>query len=102
MRGHVAQHDADPSLRKAEEGVEVAPHRGHRDAAHRDPRLALEHGRLGHEPELQVVREGELVLEPLLLPLPRGETGVLDGGADLVGDRGHQLPVARGKAIRIQ
>ena len=66
VRGHVAQHDADPAAAQTAEGVEVAAHRVRRIAARRHLGVALEHGRRGQQLELEIVRQLELSPQPLL------------------------------------
>ena len=48
------------------------------------------------------MRQLQLAAEPLLLEVALDQPGVLDRGADLVGDGGHQLPVAQGEAVAAQ
>ena len=95
MRRHVAQHDADPAAAEPGEGVEVAAHRVGREAARRHLGVALQHAGRREQLELEVVRQLELVAEPLLAAVALHQPGVLHRRADLVGDRGHQLPVAQ-------
>ena len=81
------------------EGVEVTADRVGRKAPGRDLGVSLKHGRRRQQFELEIVRQLQLSLQPLLLQVSIHQPGVLDGGADLVGHRTHQLPVVQGKPI---
>ena len=97
--------DTSPSITptlpaaQAAEGVEVAAHRVGRQASRGDLGVALEHRGRRQELELEIVGQLELPLQPLLLRVALHQPGVLDRGADLVGDRAHQLPVVEGEAV---
>ena len=99
VRGHVAQHDANPAPSQATEGVEVTPDRVGRQTSRRHLGVSLKHGRRGQQLQLEIVRQLQLSLQPLLLQVSFDQPGVLDRRTNLVGHCTHQLSVVQGKAI---
>src|SRR4029078_8199722 len=57
--------------------------------------IALEHGRRRKQLELEVVRQLQLPVHPLLVKVLLHQPAVLDRGADLIGYRRHQFEIAR-------
>ena len=95
----VAQHHPDPAARQPGEGVEVSAHRFGRPESGGHLRHALQHGGRGQQAELELVGQFQFALEPLPAEVPFDQPGVLDGGADLVGDRGEEPHVGGGKGV---
>jgi hypothetical protein len=97
--GDVAQHNTDSPIAEPVEGVEVTPNRVHGTADRGHLGVALHDGRGWKQLELEVVSQLELASHPLLAEILLHQAAVLDGGTDLVGDRRHQLEVARRKRL---
>ncbi len=96
---HVADHHADTVRSQVEQVVKVPADRLGLTAARGDIHAAGEHAGRGQQFELEVPRQLELPQHPLLSEVAGDEARVLDGRADLVRDRSHQLSVAGGEGV---
>jgi len=99
MRGHVTQHHRDASLPQPAEGVEVAADGIDRDAASGHPGLAIQHCGRWQQAQLEIMGQFEFATQALLLPVALRQPDIFDGRANLAGDRGEELAVARREAI---